>query len=59
MAEANKVIRITVETDKAKIKIEGIEQYFRKAETAGKALNNLLEKNTQNIISINLNTLHS
>ena len=47
MAEANKVIRITVETDKAKIKIEGIEQYFRKAETAGKALNNLLEKNTQ------------
>ena len=48
MAEVNnKVIRITVETDKAKIKIEGIEQYFKKAETAAKALNKILDQNTQ------------
>jgi hypothetical protein len=48
MAEVNnKVIRITVETDKAKIKIEGVEQYFRKAETAAKALNKILDQNTK------------
>ena len=48
MAEvSNKIIKITVDTDKAKIKIEGVEGYFRKAETAAKALNNVLEENTK------------
>ena len=48
MAEVNnKVIKITVDTDKAKIKIEGVEGYFRKAETAAKALNKVLDENTQ------------
>ena len=48
MAEVNnKVIKITVDTDKAKIKIEGVEGYFRKAETAAKALNKVLDQNTQ------------
>ena len=48
MAEVNnKVIKITVDTDKAKIKIEGVEGYFRKAETAAKALNQVLDQNTQ------------
>ena len=48
MAEvSNKIIKITVDTDKAKIQIEGVEGYFRKAETAAKALNKVLDQNTQ------------